>query len=64
MNVLTSNDWEKYRPKVLVVEILHYDRQEIIDYLMAKDYLLVVTNTVNGIFIDQTADWKIRWEKA
>ena len=56
LNVLKSNDWEKYRPMVLIIEIVHYDRREIIEYLNERNYLLVYNNLVNGIFVDHSVE--------
>jgi FkbM family methyltransferase len=51
MYVLMSNDWEKYRPKVIIIEI-NNNTQQIIDYLYAQRYVPVLRNAENGIFVN------------
>lgn len=50
INVLKSNDWIKYRPKVLIIEI-NNNTQEILDYLYTQKYVPIMRNAENGIFI-------------
>lgn len=43
LDVLRSNDWTRYRPKLLLVEVLHtelsdLDRHEIVQFLRARNY--------------------------
>lgn len=52
MKVLSSNDWTKYRPKVIVIEI-NNNPQQILDYLYAQKYLPVMRNAENAIFVAQ-----------
>jgi FkbM family methyltransferase len=49
--VLKSNDWTKYRPYLLIVEI-NRGGKEIVEYLGTCNYMLVYTNGTNGIFMD------------
>lgn len=39
LNVLEGNDWEKYRPKVIVLEAVAPNRQDIITYNSFKPFL-------------------------
>lgn len=50
--VLKSNNWEKYRPTVVIVEI-DKGGDEIIEYLNEKNYELKFKNHCNAIFIDK-----------
>lgn len=55
MNVLTSFDWEKYKPTVLLIEILDvHSIEEIFDhplykYISSKNYVLA-SKTINTFF--------------
>lgn len=49
--VLASNDWERYRPRVVLVEI-NQAPDEITTYLNSKDYELLYSNHTNGVFWD------------
>lgn len=58
--VLKSNDWERYRPTLLIVEI-NNEYQGIVSFLEEKKYMLVFNNYYNGVFIDcYTSDNHIR----
>lgn len=52
--ILQSNNWVKHRPKLLIIEIVHFDRDEIINFLKKKRYVLIYTNETNGIFIEKS----------
>lgn len=52
LSVLRSNDWSKYRPSLIVVE-LNNEYNSIVDYLEKRSYLLIYNNSFNGIFIDR-----------
>lgn len=52
LSVLKSNDWKRFRPKLLIIEIVHFDREEIIQYLKTQNYTLIFVNDTNGIFKD------------
>jgi hypothetical protein len=52
LEVLMGNNWKKYRPKVLIVETLHYNYARIVNYLSRLDYLIVYNGDINSIFID------------
>jgi FkbM family methyltransferase len=52
LEVLKSNDWEKYRPKVIIIETdisLKKDiNSEIVNYLEMQDYVLRGKSIING----------------
>lgn len=55
LNVLKSNDWEKYRPKFVLVEDLkfknieEYNQSEIFNYMKSLSYS-IVAKTINTVF--------------
>jgi len=53
LSVLKSNDWEKFRPTIIMAEINH-EGLSIIEYLKSNGYSLIYSNKTNGIFIDNT----------
>lgn len=53
LSVLESNDWDRFRPTLLIVEIAHFNNNKIISYLKKQGYTLLYNNYVNGIFMDQ-----------
>lgn len=57
LEVLQSNDWEKYRPEVLMIEGNNQFHQ-IVEYLDKNAYLLVYNNYYNCIFINKYATLK------
>jgi hypothetical protein len=52
LEVLKSNDWEKYRPKIIVAEteesIKNDLNSEMVAYLEAQDYSLVGKSVMDG----------------
>jgi hypothetical protein len=59
IDVLQSNDWEKYRPKIVLVEILGEAMARVISnpvtlYLSDKNYVLYSKTVNTAIFIDST----------
>jgi FkbM family methyltransferase len=52
LEVLKSNDWHKFRPSLLMIEI---DSQygEIVEYMARHSYLLIFNNYHNAIFLDK-----------
>ena len=52
LEVLKTNDWDKYRPKVIVVESDNSIKQdinsELVKYLESKDYKLIGKSNING----------------
>ncbi len=61
--VLKSNDWVRYRPSVIIVEI-NVGGDQIILFLQQHDYLLIFNNGTNGIFLSRkfftTIDDRVR----
>ena len=51
LNVLKSNNWEIYRPKVVVVEC-NKNVIEIKKFMNKHDYIFVYSNHINAIFIN------------
>ncbi len=47
-NVLVSNDWTKYRPKLIVVEDFYDDSREskVLDLLKHNDYEICIKNVI------------------
>lgn len=54
--VLSVNDWNKNRPKVIVVELNHDEDNRVFELLKQQAYDLIYYNGTNGIFIDKTSD--------
>lgn len=52
LKVLQSNDWDKYRPKAILVEVDHVG-DTVGEYLMNKDYKLVYKSPINGLYVDK-----------
>jgi hypothetical protein len=55
--VLRSNNWELYRPKMLLVEMPSYDNKNFCDneiylFLIANNYTLFAICGITAIFID------------
>jgi len=50
--VLKSNNWSRYQPSVIIVEI-NVGGDEIIKFLKGHDYLLIFNNGTNGIFVSR-----------
>jgi FkbM family methyltransferase len=54
LEVLQTNDWGRYRPYLIVIEI-NNNTNEILSYLKKNDYALIFRNHTNGIFVDAIA---------
>lgn len=52
--ILASNDWTRFRPTVIVLEI-NRNEQNLLEHMRRLEYILVVNNGTNGIFLDRTA---------
>jgi len=50
--VLKSNDWDKYRPTLVMIES-NIDSKEIIKFMDQKKYLYIFSNHVNALFVDK-----------
>jgi len=58
LEVLKSNDWNKYRPLFILIECAEFDLDrasefEIYDYLKSLNYKLVSKTSVNLLFQDK-----------
>jgi FkbM family methyltransferase len=60
MEVLQSNDWEKFRPKIVIVEIAEYRKDRLIrtdkqfdDFFASKQYVKLADTYINGIYISE-----------
>ncbi len=62
LNVMKSNDWKKYRPKVICVETSQHSllpdsnsqkKRVILGYLKLQKYHEYYSNNLNTIFVDQ-----------
>ncbi len=51
LEVLQSNDWHRFRPKLVIVEIA-WRGTLIAEYLSAQRYSFIWSNGVNGVFAD------------
>lgn len=52
LSVLQSNDWDRFRPELVLVEIA-WRGNDIVDYLEGQGYVFVWSNGVNGLFRDE-----------
>ena len=60
LEVLRSNDWERHRPTLLLVEI-NNQFGPIVQLLSEHNFLLIFNNPDNGLFVDKhTADPGVR----
>ena len=48
--VLKSNDWSRFRPSVIIVEI-NVGGNDIVAFLLKQEYVLIFDNGTNGIFV-------------
>lgn len=49
LEVLQSNDWEKYRPRFIIIEI-NQDSKNILKFMLDNKYKIVYKNHTNWIF--------------
>lgn len=49
--VLKSNDWQKYRPRLVIVETEH--DKSVIPFMLENNYKIVYKNYYNHIFMDK-----------
>ncbi|OIQ63044.1 hypothetical protein GALL_554210 [mine drainage metagenome] len=57
LDVLKSNDWQKYRPKLILVELLNFesfDSDPIFVYLKSKEYKFYAKSQFTFLFTDTT----------
>ncbi len=65
--ILKSNNWSKYKPKVILVEVLDFsfynlDNSEIYRFLIDRGYHLA-TKTVNVLFFISNSFKEQKWRK-
>lgn len=53
MPVLIGNDWDKYRPTLLCIEIWYDYAKRVREYMESKDYVPIFKTEFNGFFIDK-----------
>lgn len=58
LEVLKSNDWSKYRPVFVILEILR-GKEDLIDYMSSINYSMAYNNWTNGIFLDQETNYSL-----
>ncbi len=51
--VLAGNDWDKYRPAILVMEVDHDHKKGLTNLLDSLNYQLVFHNGLNGFYADR-----------
>jgi hypothetical protein len=62
MEILESINWEKYRPFIIIIEMIHYEprlvveskNNDILEFMRSKDYIEYAFTGINSIFIDKT----------
>ena len=54
--ILSSNDWERYRPVTVIVEVNQDKKGRVANLLKQNGYLLVYYNGTNGIYADGRSD--------
>jgi len=53
--VISSNNWSKYRPTLIIIEIA-FGGEHIIRLMERNSYVLVYNNSANGLFFDEMSD--------
>lgn len=60
LEVLKSNNWDKFRPKVIIVEIAEYRRDRLVrthqqfdEFLASKNYVKIADTYINGIYMER-----------
>lgn len=51
--ILEGNNWHRYRPVVIVIELNHDKESKVFKLLKKLSYTLIYFNGTNGIFIDE-----------
>lgn len=55
LEVLRSNNWEKYRPAVVVCEVQDSKADALSEFIESLHYKLVAKTLLTGIYLDQTS---------
>jgi len=50
--VLEGNDWQRFRPSIIIIEMPGEERLDIVPYLYQQGYFLIFDNSLNGVFKD------------
>lgn len=57
LEILETNDWTIWRPKMIIVEIIDYvtkkKHTEVIQYLIDRGYGLVCDNQINAVMLEE-----------
>ena len=53
--VLIGNNWQKYRPALIIIEIT-YGGEQIVRMMEEHSYMLVYNNSLNGFFVDERSN--------
>lgn len=53
LDVLKSNDWDKYRPEFVLVETVNKNKENIYSFMLEQGYKFIFENTANTIFKDK-----------
>ncbi len=53
--ILKSNNWDKYRPTLVMVES-NLETRDIILFMDKQKYLYIFSNSVNALFVDKTTN--------
>ena len=56
-DVLLSNDWDTFRPQIIMIEYDSLNIHDLCDYLKSFDYSLAFRNHTNAIFISDLEKW-------
>lgn len=60
LEILKSNDWSAYRPKLIIVEIAEYRKDTAVrthaafdEYLQSQQYIKIADTFINGIYMEK-----------
>ena len=62
MQVLISNDWERFRPSLLLIET-NRNANQIYEYLFDQGYIAAYCNGTNTIFTDAKSSYYSNFSK-
>lgn len=52
LEVLQSNDWQKYRPDFVLIETVNKNKESIYTFMKQQGYMALFENTANTVFKD------------